>query len=111
VPTKNTKNLTHRIVVVVKEPNRPAETRTIPQTLEVFQEIVGGYVQAIPFADLTMLVNEDGLSLGLPENIMHASGPPLVGTVVVMRTRRGKAVTLSDAEAARAIAALTTLAL
>lgn len=97
----------------MKEPNRTAVTRTILPTLATFQEIVGGYIEGLRFASsLTMYVDEEGLLKGLPENIIPASGPPLVGTLVITKCRRnGEPLTLSEAEAARAIAALTTLAL
>ena len=52
-----------------------------------FQSLVGGYVEVVRLpGGKVALVNEDGLSLGLPPN--HAAsavlGIPVVGTVVVV---------------------------
>ena len=55
-------------------------------TLKELQKHVGGFIQIIALkGDLLMVVDEDGLSKGLPKN-NHASdlaGQDIVGTVLV----------------------------
>lgn len=57
------------IRVIVKDPGRRAEVRTIPNTLEELQRIVGGFIECIPFDDDSrLIVNEEGKILGLEPN-------------------------------------------
>ena len=51
------------IEVLVVEPNKLPEKRTIPNKLESFQEIVGGYVECVFLydrKDVALLCNEEG---------------------------------------------------
>jgi len=55
-----------------------------------FQSLVGGYVEVVRLDRTKVaLVNEDGLSLGLPPNPAASAvlGIPVVGTVVVVSAK------------------------
>ena len=68
-----------KLLVVVKEPGKRAVQKVIPNTLEAFQEEVGGYIETVRVtSDVLAIVNEEGRLMGLPENF---SG--LVGNVVL----------------------------
>lgn len=57
------------ITVLVVEPLKPPEVKTIPNKLSAFQKIVDGYVEQLRLRDGTILVcNEEGKILGLPPN-------------------------------------------
>lgn len=71
------------IKVFVKEPGKAPEARTVPNTLEAFQRIVGGYIETFTVAtDLLIVCNEEGRLLGLPYNFTIPGGVDFVGTVI-----------------------------
>ena len=85
-----------RINVVVKEPGKPAERRTIDNTLEALQQLVGGYIETVTFAsDVLAIVNEEGRLLGLPESGVMG----LVGTVVFVRPKKENFASLKEIDA------------
>lgn len=69
------------IKVIIKEPMKPAVTSVVKNTLSAFQQLVGGYIEAIRLRGCTMLVNEEGKLRGMTANL--ACGADLiVGTAV-----------------------------
>lgn len=103
------------IKVVVKEPQKPAEVREIPNTLEAKQAIVGGWIQGIfvpPLGEeFMLLLNEEGKLIGLPPNLV-VPGDILVGSVFIEKVGdEGESVGLTDEEAERAIQFLNGLAI
>lgn len=76
-----------RIKVWVKEPHKEAELREVDNTLESFQEIVGGYIETITFAsDAVAIVDEEGVLKGKEFNTSFI-GVPIVGTLVLAGVR------------------------
>ena len=58
-----------RIRVVIVEPNENPREEYIENELNVFQDIVGGYIECLKIGNGLMLVcNEDGKLLGLTKN-------------------------------------------
>ena len=56
----------NRIRVVVKQPGEPAEVREIENTLEAFQAIVGGRLEAVYLGDsLHMYIDDEGNEIDL----------------------------------------------
>lgn len=54
---------------VIMDNHDPGEIREIDNTLEELQGIVGGYIETFTFSsDATLIINEEGLLLGLPVN-------------------------------------------
>lgn len=95
-----------KIRVLVKEPGKPAEVREIENTLEAFQTIVGGHIEALRIRDdLCCYVNEDGKLCNLRPNFVIAAQYALkfdiiVGTAVFFRSEEGEddetSLTLTD---------------
>ena len=81
-----------KIRVLVKEPGKPSEVREIENTLEVFQAIVGGHIEALRIRDdLCCYVNEEGKLLNLQPNFIigrqYVSNVDIiVGTAVFFRS-------------------------
>ena len=76
-----------KIKVLVKRPDEHCVLKEIPNTLEAFQLIVGGWIEVIPMDELgrdgiICVCNEDGKLLGLEPNLF-ANGDTIVGTVVL----------------------------
>lgn len=60
-----------KIRVLVKEPGKLSEVREIENTLEAFQTIVGGHIEALRIRDdLCCYVNEDGKLLNMWPNFV-----------------------------------------
>lgn len=60
-----------KMKVLVKEPGKPAEVREIENTLEACQKIVGGWIEVVRiFADVAIVVNEDGKINGMKPNFI-----------------------------------------
>lgn len=54
---------------VLMDKDDSGEIREIENTLEAFQDLVGGYIETFTFSsDVTLIINEDGRLLGLPVN-------------------------------------------
>ena len=72
-----------QIMVVIKEPGQPPRLEPLfSNTLEAFQEAVGGYIETCTLAtDLVIICNEEARLLGLPFNL-EIAGVDFVGTVV-----------------------------
>lgn len=76
------------ITVIIKEPGKePVVDHFFENTLEAFQEAVGGYIETVTFAtDAVIVCNEEGLLLNLPENRTKLG--TLLGTIVVCGVKR-----------------------
>lgn len=71
------------IRVLVKEPGKAAEMRTIENTLESLQKIVGGNIETVTmFADLVIICNEEGRINGMPFNC-EICGADFVGPIIL----------------------------
>ena len=70
------------IRVIVLKADRSIEIRATDGSLRAFQDIVGGYIEHISAADFGLIVNEEGLILGLPLNPFF---PELCGNVVLVK--------------------------
>lgn len=79
-----------QILVVVKEPGKPARVDPLfDNTLVAFQSAVGGYIECVPVGyalDVVLICNEEGKLLGLPFNV-RLGFDDVVGTVVVCGVR------------------------
>ena len=74
-----------QILVVVKEPGQPPRVEPLfDNTLEAFQQAVGGYIETVTLAtDLIIICNEEGRLLDLPFNI-ELCGVGFVGTILAV---------------------------
>ena len=72
------------ITVVIKHPGTEPFVDIVENSLETFQDLVGGYIESYTIAtDLTILCNEEGLLNSLPYNI-KICGNHFVGTIVAV---------------------------
>ncbi len=68
--------------VIVKKPNERAEARNVPNELDEWQKLVGGYIETVTLTPhFAMIVNEEGRLLGLPDNFTW-HGQYIKGTAV-----------------------------
>lgn len=74
-----------QILAVIKEVGeKPRVEPLFDNTLEAFQEAVGGYIETITLAtDCVLIVNEEGRLLDLPHNVT-VCGMDFFGTVVAV---------------------------
>lgn len=72
----------------LKLEGRTHETIEIENTLEALQKVVGGYIETVRLrvGNAVMIVNEEGLLLGLPYNTVASgfAGQPIVGTALIV---------------------------
>lgn len=72
-----------KIKVIVKRPDEPVgHIEEIDNTLEALQKTVGGYIETMTLDDTVLIMNEEGMIKGLPENFRILSNT-IYGTVVV----------------------------
>jgi hypothetical protein len=69
--------------------SRVATRRPLP--LEKLQQMVGGYIEFVPYGEGTVCCNEEGRLKGLPKNKLH---PAFVGDIIFGRTVGGEFVGL-----------------
>lgn len=73
-----------QILVIVKHPGEePYVEPLFDNTLEAFQQAVGGYIETVTFATYeTVVCNEEGRLMGLPHNCT-VMGVDFCGTILV----------------------------
>ena len=60
--------------IVIKNVNEKAKIVEVEYSLEIFQSIVGGYIEVFPFQDnILMVLNEEGKINDLPLNFILAN--------------------------------------
>lgn len=58
-----------KIKAIIKEVGKEPKQIEIANTLEAFQTVVGGYIEAVTIAeDMAVICNEEGRIIGLPKN-------------------------------------------
>ena len=76
------------IKIVYKKPNEKPTIIEVENTLEEFQELVGGYIEVIPANDdrsILMIVNEEGKLQNLKNNILWMDHVSIVGNVAFIQ--------------------------
>lgn len=70
------------VKIIYKKPNEFPAVMEIEDTIENYQDLVGGYIETVSFNDKTLIVcNEEGKLLGLEPNIIY-NGDCIVGPVI-----------------------------
>lgn len=86
------------ILCIRKEPGKAPEVVQIENTLEALQHEVGGYIETVTIAaDLTIVVNEEGMLRGLPYNA-NICGRHLFGTILAVGVRGDEFVSIPAAK-------------
>ena len=85
-----------QITVIIKRPGRAAEVELLfENTLQAFQEAVGGYIETVTIAsDAVLICNGEGRLLDLPHNCNFA-GMDFVGTLLIAGVRGEEFASLS----------------
>ena len=82
--------------IIVKKVGLEPEVREVPNELHVLQEIVGGYIECIPFVDDTLCIcNETGKLDGLLPNFIY-NNDVIVGDVFFCSSDRCDFNSLTD---------------
>lgn len=68
--------------VIVLKVDGTIEIKVTDGSLHAFQDIVGGYIEHVSASDFGLIVNEEGLILGLPQNPLF---PELCGNVILVK--------------------------
>jgi hypothetical protein len=71
------------IKAIIKHPGHPPFCCLVKNTLESFQNIVGGYIETVTVGDVVIICNEEGFLLGLPFNC-NVDGMRLVGPILLV---------------------------
>lgn len=88
------------IKVLKVAPSQAPERITMPNTLEAFQEAVGGYIETVGLdANAVLVCNEEGKLSGLPAN-RQVGGDTIAGTFLIVGAEDSEFCSLSDADAA-----------
>lgn len=73
-----------QIKVIVKRPQEKPQVIEIADTLQTWQGLVGGYIEAVPYTrdgKILVICNEDGKLMNLKPNLPYGNDI-LVGTIV-----------------------------
>lgn len=71
------------IKVLVVKPFTEPEEMIIKNELHDLQDIVGGYIEVVPFNDVLIVCNEEGKLFGLPYNRKFGDYDILVGNFFI----------------------------
>lgn len=103
--------------VIVKHPSQQARTEEINGSLKSMQDLVGGYIQAVPLdwlmcieksdlwgktmrgKEFCVVMNEEGKLEGLDYNLPLRGGDIIVGTCFICKESDEEFVGLNDDEA------------
>ena len=66
---RNNKNMKNKIKVLYKKVGREPEVIEIENTLQAMQNMVGGFIEVIPYDDYELVCNEEGKIMGLYPNV------------------------------------------
>lgn len=82
--------------VIVKEPNKALEIREIKDAIEVYHEIVDGFIETVTMnSKLLFICNEEGKLLNLKPNFLY-NYDMIVGTVVFVGYQGENFISLTD---------------
>lgn len=78
-----------KIKAIIKRPYEPVGRMTeVSNTLEELQQIVGGYIETVTFADdMVIICDEEGRLKRRPYNCSPANIVDLFGTIIVVGTK------------------------
>lgn len=84
-----------KIKVVFQRPGELSKVLCIPNTLEAFQQLVGGYIETLTLpSGFVIVMNEEGRLKGLRANIISYAGV-IVGNVIITKAEDENFVSLT----------------
>lgn len=82
--------------ILLKEPNKPFEVKEIENNLETLQQLVGGYIEVVPYKDnIAIICDEEGKLKGKEINISF-SYDVIVGNCLFVGTDEEDFISLTD---------------
>lgn len=87
------------IKAVILEPLKKPVVKVIPNKLEVFQEIVGGYIDVVRMDGFDIIINDEGKLFSLlPNFLIHEQTDYIAGTCIFVEVdhEEGEFISLSD---------------
>jgi hypothetical protein len=87
------------IKAVILEPLKKPVVKVIPNKLEVFQEIVGGYIDVVRMDGFDIIINDEGKLFSLlPNFLIHEQKDYIAGTCIFVEVdhEEGEFVSISD---------------
>ena len=85
--------------VIVKRPNQKSEVIEISNELEKLQQLVGGYIETIPYKNnIIILLDEEGRLKDSEDNIVVSKYGMLVGNIVFIGTEGEDFTSLTEAQ-------------
>ena len=82
--------------ILFKEPNKEFKTKEIENDLKTLQQLVGGYIEVIPYRDnIVIVLDEEGKLKGKEPNICFPNDI-LVGNCIFVGTKDEDCVSLTD---------------
>ena len=83
--------------VIVKNPNQKSEVMEISNELEELQQLVGGYIETIPYKDnIIILIDEEGRLKDSENNIAVPKYGMLVGNIIFIGTKGEDFISLTE---------------
>ena len=83
--------------VIVKRPNEKLEAIEVGNELEKLQQLVGGYIETIPYKDnIIILLDEEGKLKDSEDNIVVSKYGMLVGNIVFVGTKGEDFISLTE---------------
>ena len=83
--------------VIVKRPNEKLEAIEVGNELEKLQQLVGGYIETIPYKDnIIILLDEEGRLKDSEDNIVVSKYGMLVGNIVFVGTKGEDFISLTE---------------
>ena len=77
--------MSNKIKVVFQRPGELSKVLYIPNTLEAFQQLVGGYIETLTLPDgFVIICNWEGRYLGLQPNVNTYAGV-IVGNIIITK--------------------------
>ena len=79
--------------IVFKQPGKAPRSMIVPNTLDMLQQLVGGYIETAPFDDngIVVICNEEGRLLQLEPNFFGVkAGSLFLGSCVFVRDDGGE---------------------
>jgi hypothetical protein len=87
------------IKAVILEPLKKPVVKVIPNKLEVFQEIVGGYIDVVRMDGFDIIINDEGKLFSLlPNFLIYEQKDYIAGTCIFVEVdhEEGEFISLSD---------------
>lgn len=88
--------MSSKIRILLIEPGKDPREENIEHSLSTFQNIVGGYIEALEFGEVILICNEEGKILNLPFNRDLGCDVIFGNIILVGSNKLGDFISLTD---------------